>query len=338
MALQASAITQRDPVFILKSVWRSIVRQAFRTMIQKLAKHDSRIVFIGCDQTNNAMREFKAAYPARFFMEGIAEQYVVGMAAGLATGGLIPYVHSIATFITRRAFEQLFVDIGLQRLRVRIVGSGGGLAYSELGPTHTALEDLALLRQVPNMGICIPRSSQELEHLLVSTVEWDGPLYIRLSSDTSDAREDGRCPIGEMGRACRLRHGKGALILSTGVVSSAISDVEKLLLQGSLDPEVLHFSTLRPFDSVALCEAARRADQIIVIEEHDRDGGLGSMVIETLADAKILRPTTRIGTRFEPALSYGNQLEIGAKFGLHGPALAQAILAACVHPQHADST
>ncbi|MBP0116045.1 hypothetical protein JWS04_34280 [Bradyrhizobium vignae] len=310
------------------------MRQTFRKLIQKLAKHDSRIVLIGCDQTNNAMSEFKAAFPTRFFMEGIAEQYVVGMAAGLATGGLIPYVHSIATFITRRAFEQLFIDIGLQRLRVRIVGSGGGLAYSELGPTHTALEDVALLRQVPNMGICIPRSSRELEHLMVSTLEWDGPLYIRLSSDV---REDDRCPIGEMGRACFLRHGKGALILSTGLMSSAISDIEELLLQGALDPEVLHFATLRPFDSATLCEAARRADQIVVLEEHDRDGGLGSMVIETLADAKILRPTTRIGTRFEPALSYGSQLEIGANFGLHGPALAQAVLAACVHPQRAAS-
>ncbi|MEY9104521.1 transketolase [Bradyrhizobium yuanmingense] len=302
------------------------MRATFRRTLQRLATHDSRIVFVGCDQTYNAMREFKAAFPTRFFMEGIAEQYVVGMAAGLATGGLIPYVQSIATFITRRAFEQLFIDIGLQRLRVRIVGSGGGLAYSELGPTHTALEDLALLRQVPNIGICVPRTNQELERLLVSTLEWDGPLYIRLSSD---AHEDGRGPLGEVGQACLLRPGKGALILSTGVVSSAISAVEELLLQGGLNPEVFHFPTLRPFDSATLCEAARRADQIIVIEEHDRDGGLGSMVIETLADAKILRPTTRIGTRFEPALSYGNQMEIGANFGLRGPALAQAILSVC---------
>lgn len=304
------------------------MRETFSKTLQRLATDDSRIVFVGCDQSYNALREFKAALPQRFFIEGIAEQYVIGMAAGLASGGLIAYVQSIATFITRRAFEQLFIDIGLQRLRVRVVGSGGGLVYSALGPTHTALEDLALMRQVPNMGICIPRSSEELEHLLVSTLDWDGPLYIRLSTE---AYEGKRGPTSEMGRACLLRHGKGALIVSTGVVSSAISDIEELLVQGGLNPEVIHFPTLRPFDSDSLCEAARRAAQIIVIEEHHRNGGLGSMVIETLADAKILRPTTRIGTECKPALSYGDHLEASANFGLRGPALAHAILAACVH-------
>lgn len=302
------------------------MRETFTKTLQKLATHDSRIVFVGCDLGYNAMAEFQAAFPQRFFMEGVAEQYVVGMVAGLANGGLIPYFQSIATFITRRAFEQLFIDLGLQRLRVRIVASGGGLVYSGLGPTHTALEDLALLRQVPNMAICVPRTSEELEHLLVSTVEWDGPLYIRLSKD---ANEGDRGPIAEMGRACVLRRGKGALVVSTGVVSSCISEIEEVLVQGGLNPELLHFSTLRPFDSASLCEAALRAAQIIVVEEHHRDGGLGSMVIEALADAKILRPTTRIGTRFEPSLSYGDYLQASANFGLRGPALANAILAAC---------
>jgi len=141
------------------------MRETFSQTLVKLATNDSRIVFVGSDLGYGAMKEFQAAFPRRFFMEGVAEQYVIGMAAGLASAGLIPYVQSIATFITRRAFEQLFVDLGLQRLPVRIVGSGGGLVYSALGPTHTALEDLALLRQVPNMAICIPRNRDELEHL-----------------------------------------------------------------------------------------------------------------------------------------------------------------------------
>lgn len=310
--------------------------EMFGKTLQKLATFDRRVVFVGCDLGYNLMkplREFETAFPQRFLMEGVAEQYVAGMAAGLASGGLIPYVEFIATFVTRRAFEQLFIDLGLQRLRVRIIGAGGGLDYSALGPTHTALEDLALLRQIPNMGICIPRTSEELESLLLSTLEWDGPLYIRLSGNVHEGE---RGPIGEMGRACLLRQGKGALIVSTGVVSSAISDIVELLIQGGLNPEVLHFSTLRPFDSDSLCEAARAATEIIVIEEHHRDGGLGSIVIETLADAKILRPTTRIGARFEPALTYGDDMEASAKFNLRGAALAEAILAACVHQPKAS--
>lgn len=302
------------------------MREAFSKALKRGAAYDSRIVLVGCDLTYSSIREFQAAFPQRFFMEGIAEQYVVGMAAGLASGGLIPYVQCIGTFITRRAFEQLFIDIGVQRLRVRIVGFGAGLVYSEYGPTHTALEDLALLRQVPNMGICVPRTGEELEHILLSSIDWDGPLYIRLNDS---AREADAGPIGEIGRACFMRHGNGALIISTGVVTSAISDIAGLLVQGGLNPEVLHFSTLRPFDTATLCEAARRAVQIIVIEEHDRNGGLGSMVVESLADARILRPTSRIGTRFEPALSYGDHMEISESFCLRGPALANAILTAC---------
>ncbi|MCK1425868.1 transketolase C-terminal domain-containing protein [Bradyrhizobium sp. 87] len=294
--------------------------------LNTIATHDRRIVFVGSDLPYNDMKELRLAFPQRFFMEGIAEQYVVGMAAGLASGGLIPYVHAMAAFITRRAFEQVFIDIGLQRLPVRLVGSGCGLDLTTLGPTHMALEDVALLRQVPNMGICIPRSAKELQRLMLSSIEWDGPLYIRLTYD--QASKNGRGPIGEMGRACVLRSGKEALIVSTGVVSSAIYEVEELLVQGGLDPEVLHFPTLRPFDSESLCISAGKTDKVIVVEEHHRDGGLGSKVIETLADANILRPTTRIGTWFEPSLSYGAPADAAASFGLRGSALANAILAA----------
>ncbi|WP_430648661.1 transketolase C-terminal domain-containing protein [Bradyrhizobium manausense] len=135
--------------------------------------------------------------------------------------------------------------------------------------------------------------------------------------------------MGELGRACRLRDGKGALIVSTGIVSSTIFDIEEMLAKDGLDPEVLHFPTLSPFDSEALCEAARRAACIVVVEEHNRDGGLGSIVLETLADARILRFTTRIGTRFDPKLNYGTYHEATVNFGLRGAALADAILAAC---------
>lgn len=310
------------------------MRETLNNTLQRLAKDDRRIVFVGSDLSHNtlsAMAEFRAAFPERFLMEGIAEQYMIGMAAGLASGGLIPYVFSIAPFTTRRAFEQLYVDIGLQELRVRIIGFGAGLAFSQFGRTHTALEDVALLRQVPNMGICIPRTREEFEYLLVSTVEWDGPLYIRLSSEF---REDHRGPIGEFGQACTLRRGKGALMVCTGVMSSAISEIWDLLVEGGLNPEMLHFSTLVPFDSHSLCEAAQRASQIIVIEEHDRNGGLGSMVLETLADAKILRSTTRLGAKFEPTRRYSDDLEANnVNFSLRGSALAEAILTACVRDE-----
>ncbi|MGY3585619.1 transketolase [Bradyrhizobium sp. USDA 4341] len=302
------------------------MRETFRKTLQQLATSNKRIVAVGCDLTFSSMSDFRAAFPDRFFMEGISEQYVTGMAAGLAGGGLIPYVETVAAFGTRRAFEQLFVDIGLQRLPVRLVGTGGGLSCTEFGPTHTALEDLALLRQVPNMAICVPRSNHELRHLLSSTIYWDGPIYIRLGKVTAEG-DDG--PLEEFGNACRLRAGQDALIVSTGLESSAIIEIVEMLTDGGLDPEVLHFATLTPFDSEALCEAAKRVGYVVIVEEHNRNGGLGSLVIETLADARILRPTTRLGTDFEPRLNYGTYYEATVNFGLRGPNLAKAILAAC---------
>ena len=149
--------------------------------VYELAKIDQRIFFIGSDLGVNTLNEFRVNIPERFIMEGISEANIVGLAAGLALDGKIPFVNTIATFLTRRAYEQICVDICLHNLPVRLIGNGGGLVYAPLGPTHMATEDIAIMRALPNMTVLSPCDANEMRALLEQSIEWPGPIYIRVA-------------------------------------------------------------------------------------------------------------------------------------------------------------
>ena len=157
------------------------MRRTCLDMVYELAKVDPRIFFIGSDLGYGTLKEFREEIPERFFMEGVSEANVVGMAAGLAMEGKIPYVNTIATFITRRCFEQIVLDLCLHNVRVRLIGNGGGLVYAPLGPTHLATEDISIMRACPGMTIVAPADADEMRRLMPLTVEHDGPIYIRLA-------------------------------------------------------------------------------------------------------------------------------------------------------------
>src|SRR5258708_24681302 len=149
-------------------------------MVYELAREDKRIFFIGSHLGGGTLKKFKAEMPDRFFMEGVSEQNIVGMAAGLALDGKIVYVNTIAPFITRRCFEQVVLDLCLHNVNVRLIANGGGVVYAPLGPTHLAIEDLAILRSIPNMTIVAPCDADEMKRLMPLTVDHKGPMYIRL--------------------------------------------------------------------------------------------------------------------------------------------------------------
>ena len=155
------------------------MRQKALSTVYELAKQDSRIVFIGSDLGAGTLKEMKEELPQQFFMEGISEQHVVGFAAGLAQEGFIPYINTIGTFLTRRSFEQIAIDIGLHNLPVRLLASGGGMVYAPLGPTHTAIDDFSLMLNVPNMKVFAPADALEMENLLLTVVNDPSPHYIR---------------------------------------------------------------------------------------------------------------------------------------------------------------
>src|SRR2546425_9497541 len=148
----------------------------------------------------------KEEMPGRAFMEGVSEAHVVGMAAGLAMEGFIPFVHTIATFITRRCYEQVAVDLCLHNLPVRLIGNGGGLVYAPLGPTHLAIEDIAIMRALPNMTVVVPCDAQEMRRLVLQTLDWPNPIYFRVAKggEPSVSRADLPCTFG---KAIRLRDG-----------------------------------------------------------------------------------------------------------------------------------
>ena len=146
------------------------MRKTSLECVYELAKKDPRVLFIGSDLGPGVLDDFKKKIPDRFFMEGVAEQYIIGMSAGLAKEGFIPYVNTISTFLTRRCYEQVAIDLCLHDLPVRLIGNGGGLVYAPLGPTHLAIDDLSLMKSIPNMTIISPCDANEMRNLMFKTL------------------------------------------------------------------------------------------------------------------------------------------------------------------------
>src|SRR5580658_4311287 len=157
------------------------MRQTCLNMVYDLAKRDKRVLFIGSDLSPGLLGDMKKEMPERWYMEGVSEANVIGMAAGMAFEGYLPYVNTIATFITRRCYEQVAVDLCLHDLPVRLIGNGGGFVYAPLGPTHEAIEDIAIMRALPNMTVVAPVDAEEMRRFMAVTPDWPHPIYIRLA-------------------------------------------------------------------------------------------------------------------------------------------------------------
>ena len=182
------------------------MRQTALNTVHELALEHPRVLFIGSDLGVGTLKGLRADRPDQFLMEGICEANIVGMAAGLAMEGFVPYFNTIATFLTRRCLEQVTIDLCLHNLPVRLLGSGGGLVYAPLGPTHLAFEDIALLRTMPNMAIVAPADADEMRRIVRASLDWPGPLYIRIAKggDPVISRPELPCVIGQ---AIRMRDG-----------------------------------------------------------------------------------------------------------------------------------
>src|SRR5215467_2372481 len=192
-------------------------------MIHELAKHDRRPIFIGSDLSPGLLAEMKREMPERYYMEGVTEANVIGMAAGLAMEGYVPYVNTIATFITRRCYEQVAVDLCLHDLPVRLIGNGGGYVYAPLGPTHEAIEDIAIMRALPHMTVTAVCDAEEMTRLMNASLDWHQPIYIRLAKggDPIVSRPENGFAIG---KAIEMTEDAGpadVLLVATGVATTA---------------------------------------------------------------------------------------------------------------------
>ena len=302
------------------------MRKTSLNSVYQLAKNDPRIVFIGSDLGPGVLDEMKTEMPDRFFMEGVSEQHVIGMAAGLAMSGFIPYVNTIATFLTRRCYEQVALDLCLQDLPVRLIANGGGVVYAPLGPTHLATEDFAILRALPNMTIVAPCDAQEMKRLMMASVDWPHPLYIRLAKG-GDAVVSNEAHGFEIGKAITLRAPGEGLFVTTGVMAQvALKAADRLASEG-IACGVLHMHTVKPLDAAALSERLPQVAAVVTLEEHTRIGGLGSAVLEFCNDVmpEQAAKVTRIGIPDRFADQYGSQDSLLAHWGVDVDAACNAM-------------
>ena len=284
------------------------MRKTSLNSIYELAKNDDRVLFIGSDLGPGVLDEFKKNIPERFFMEGISEQHIIGMAAGLAMEGFIPYVNTISTFLTRRCYEQVALDVCLHDLPVRLVANGGGAVYAPLGPTHLAVEDLSTMRTLPNMTVVAPCDALEMKWLMKKTLEWPHPIYIRLAKGGDEIISKDE-DIFEIGKANLMYKPGDGLFITTGVMTQlAITAREELALKG-INCGVLHMHTIKPLDHDALLKHIPAVLGVITVEEHTRIGGLGSAILEFCSDYFPLQACKikRIGIPDNFANQYGSQ-------------------------------
>lgn len=305
------------------------MRPACIDMVFELARRDPRVVYIGSDLSPDLTERMKAEMPGRAFMEGVSEAHVVGMAAGLAMDGYIPYVHTIATFITRRCYEQVAVDLCLHNLPVRLIGNGGGLVYAPLGPTHLAIEDMAIMRALPNMSVVAVCDADEMRRMMPQTLDLPGPLYIRLAKgfDPVVSRAEDGFAIGKAIVMRRPPAERGyALLIATGVMTTRALAAADLLAGEGIPAMVLHVHTLKPLDDAAIRAHARKAGLVVTIEEHTVIGGLGSAVVDTLVEAgEALPPIRRLGIPDAFAPHYGGQDDLLTTYGLQPPQIAETV-------------
>jgi transketolase len=293
------------------------MRQTSLNMVYELAKRDPRVVFIGSDLGPETLKQLKTELPNQFLMEAVSEANIVTMAAGLALEGKIPYINTIATFLSRRCFEQIVLDLGLHKTKVRLIASGGGVVYAPLGPTHLATDDIAILRAVPNMTILAPADAEEMKRLMLQTIDVDGPVYIRLGKggDPVVSRADLSC---EIGKAIPMREGRDALIIATGICLQVALEAAAELEKQGVGAGVLHVHTIKPLDAAAILDKASQAPIIVTIEEHTLMGGLGSAVAEIIAEAGF-NPSKRFKRIGIPDVfpdKYGSQASLMARYNI----------------------
>lgn len=263
-------------------------RKAFTAALLELAEADPRIVAVVNDSIGSSnLKEFEKRFPSRLINVGIAEQNMVGVAAGLANGGLIPYVCGASCFLTGRALEQVKVDLGYSRHNVKLCGMSSGVAYGELGPTHHSIEDLAWTRAIANFTVFVPADPVETAAAVRAAAAHVGPVFLRVS----------RMPVPilhapdhqvQFGQATRLRKGSDVTLVANGTMVSRAIEAAALLQGLGIDAGVINMGTVRPLDQKAIAEAAQTGP-IVTIEEHTVVGGLGGAVAEAVVTSHPVR-------------------------------------------------
>jgi len=301
------------------------MRNAFADEITRLGANDSRVVLLSGDIGNKLFDKFKQQAPGRFFNCGVAEANMMSVAAGMALCGLRPLIYTITPFTTTRCLEQIRVGVCYHNAPVVIVGTGAGLSYAELGPTHHSLEDMAFLRMLPGMTVLAPCDEVELRLALRAALMQDGPVYMRIGKKGEPVVHQ-QAPAFRIGSAITVRNGEDVCLIGTGtILPVVIAAADGLAAQG-ISARVESFHTVKPLDLDRLRELFTRYRLIAVAEEHSRRGGLSGSIAEWAAAQPPLRARMlAFGTDDEFMHEVGSQDYARRRFGLTSENIAQQV-------------
>lgn len=297
-------------------------RDAFVAVLERLAAENPRIVAVVNDSVGSSkLGGFKSKWPERLVNVGIAEQAMVGVGAGLANGGLLPFVCGAACFLTGRSLEQVKADIAYSNANVKLIGISSGMAYGELGPTHHSIEDFAWTRVLPNLPVIAPCDSVETAAAVEWAAAYDGPVFLRLSRvGVPDLLPQGH--RFELGKANLLRDGDAVTLIANGTLTHRMMKAADLLAADGIEARVLNMATVRPLDAEAIVAAARDTGAILTAEEHSVYGGLGSAIAEVVVDrAPVPMKILGVPGIFAPTGSAEFLLD---EFGMSSAAMAEA--------------
>ena len=303
------------------------MRNAFADELTKLGDVDPRVVLLSGDIGNRLFDKFKDKHPHRFFNCGVAEQNMMGVAAGMAMSGLRPITYTITPFITSRCLEQIRTDACYHEAPVTIVAVGAGLSYAGLGPTHHSCEDVAILRSLPNMVVLCPGDAWELRAALRAVMRQDRPAYIRMGKK-GEPKVHSETPTDfAIGKALTIEDGDDVCLLSTGAMLPEAVEAGHALKAKGVSAKVISFHTVKPLDEGCLRQSFARFKAVATIEEHSLIGGFGSAVAEWLIDNAVSpKNFLRFGTPDAFFKMSGEQEFAREKLGLTGPQIAEKIL------------
>lgn len=306
-----------------KDVKQEPVRAGFGRGLRAAGEVNQSIVALCADLTESTqMHLFRAAFPERFIEVGIAEQNLVTVASGLARAGKIPFTSSYAAFSPGRNWEQIRTTIALNNQPVKIVGSHAGVSVGPDGATHQMLEDIAIMRVLPNMIVIAPGDSIEAEKATRAIAENGSPSYLRLAREKSPIFSTPDSPF-EVGKAYVLRDGRDISLLGTGLLTYQLLVAAKILADQGIEAEVVHVPTIKPLDSSTILDSVRKTGRVLTAEEAQIKGGFGGAVAELLSE-KLPTPLKRVGMQDRFGES-GVPNELLEYFGLTGARMAEVI-------------
>ena len=289
-------------------------RATYGQAVLSLPENHSKVLAMSADLGNSSgLAPFIRKYPEKFINVGIAEQNMIGVAAGLAKEGFIPFVSSFAPFLSMRASEQIRMELGYMQFNVKVIALGSGLSMAFLGNSHYGLEDVAVMRTIPSLTIISPADCIEIVKVVQAAAAHEGPMYIRLTGGTNNPivyKDDYEY---EIGKAIKLRDGADVVIICSGTMVAQSIAAAKLLAESDIETEIINMHTIKPLDKGKIEEIVNSGRPIVSVEEHTVIGGLGSAIAECLSEIGIYVPHKIIGLKDQ----FGKTAEYNHLLGLH---------------------